>query len=300
MQQIAVSSWSLRQCLGPVRLSVRGPDGQKAPFTIDAPQSMTLLEFPAAVRERLGLRAVEICQFQIPERTPEYLGALKRALREADVELLNMPIDVGNIADPNPAYREEDLKEIEGWMQVAAELGARMVRVNASGAMPGAPHAPLEVSVESLRRLGQTARGLGLQLLTENHGGITTDPEVVVQILEAARPAGVGLLLDIGNFEPLLSVAMAAFLGKEPPAEVDVTPIYAAVARLAPYAALVHAKTHGFDAEGRPIHLDVTRALRAARDAGYRGPLSLEYEGSEGDPWVNTARTRDLVMQVFG
>jgi sugar phosphate isomerase/epimerase len=175
-----------------------------------------------------------------------------------------------------------------------------MVRVNSGGGMPGTPAAPPEVAIESLRRLGRTARSLGMTLLTENHGGITTDPEVVARIVEAAAPDGVGLLLDIGNFEPLLSVQMAAFMGTEPPADVEVSPIYAAVARLTPYAALVHAKTHGFDAQGRPVHLDVARALRAARDAGYRGPLSLEYEGSEGDPWENTARTRDIVAEVFG
>lgn len=299
MQHIAVSSWSLRQCLGPVHLNVRGSDGRKTPFTMDLPQTMSLLEFPRAARERVGLQAVEICQFQIPQRTPEYVAALKRALAEAEVELLNMPIDVGNISDPNPAHREEDLQEIEGWMRVAADLGARMVRVNASAGMPGTPHAPLDVSVESLRRLGSTAHELGLQLLTENHGGITTDPEVVVQIIEAASSAGVGLLLDIGNFEPLLSVTIATLLGTELPAEVDVTPIYAAVARLAPYAALLHAKTHGFDADGRPMYLDVARALQIVRDAGYRGPISLEYEGNEGDPWENTARTRALVEQVF-
>lgn len=299
MQQIAVSSWSLRQCLGPVQLNVRGPDGRKSPFSMDFPQTISLLEFPHVARERLGLRAVEICQFQIPQRTPDYVDALKRALGDAEVELLNMPIDVGNISDPNPTHREEDLEEIEGWMRVAADLGARMVRVNASGAMPGTPHAPLEVTVESLRRLGHTAHQLGLQLLTENHGGITGDPEVVVQIIEAARGAGVALLLDIGNFEPLLSVQMATFMGQQPPAEVDVTPIYAAVARLAPYAALVHAKTHGFDADGQPVYLDVARALQIVRDAGYRGPISLEYEGNEGDPWENTARTRALVEQVF-
>lgn len=111
--------------------------------------------------------------------------------------------------------------------------------------------------------------------------------------------SGVGLLLDIGNFEMLLSVAMATFLGTELPSEVDVTSIYAAVARLAPYAALVHAKTHGFDADGRPVYLDVARALRIVRDAGYRGPISLEYESNQGDPWENTTRTRALVEQVF-
>ena len=40
------------------------------------------------------------------------------------MQLLNMPIDVGNISDANPIYRAEDLAAIEGWMQVAADLVA--------------------------------------------------------------------------------------------------------------------------------------------------------------------------------
>ena len=72
-----------------------------------------------------------------------------------------------------------------------------------------------------------------------------------------------------------------------------------ALARIAPYAHFVHAKTHGFDANGRPVHLDVVRALRVVRDTGYAGPISLEYEGNDGDPWENTRRTLALVEQAF-
>src|SRR4051794_38294810 len=96
---IAVSSYSLRQFLGPIRTAMRGPDGQPTEFVWDQPQTMTLLEFPRAVRERLGLNAVEICYFHLPERDPQYIAALKQALSDADVQLLNMPIDVGNISD---------------------------------------------------------------------------------------------------------------------------------------------------------------------------------------------------------
>lgn len=292
---IAVSSYSLRQCLGPIRVAMRGPDGQPTAFVWDQPQTMTLLEFPRAVREQLGLTAVEICQFHIPEQTPHYIAALKQALHDAEVQLINMPIDVGNISDANPAWRAEDLAAIEEWMRVAAELGSRMVRVNAS--MPLAHEtAPLDVTIESYQRLAYTARQLGLDLLIENHGGITTDPEVVVTLLEGVGADNLKLLLDIGNFEPLLSLGMALMQGLEPP-EVDVTPIYGAIARLAPYAHLVHAKTHDFDAEGRPLLLDVARALRIIRDAGYTGSFSLEYEGNHGDPWENTRRTLALVRQ---
>jgi sugar phosphate isomerase/epimerase len=298
INQLCVSSYSLRQCLGPIRGMFRGPDGQKAPFVWEQPQTMALLEFPRLARERLGIDAVEICQFHIPERTPAYLGQLKQALGEAGVRLVNMPIDVGNISDANAAYRDEDLAEIEDWMRVAAELGSSMVRVNASASLHGAQLAPLDVTIESFRRLVGTARSLGLQLLIENHGGITADPEVIVAIVEAVGPTDLKTLVDIGNFEPRMSLQMARMQGRELP-EVDPTPVYGAIARIAPYAGLVHAKTHEFDEHGQPHPLDVVRALRVVRDAGYSGPISLEYEGSEGDPWVNTRRTRALVEQAF-
>jgi sugar phosphate isomerase/epimerase len=297
-QQIAVSSYSVRQFLGPIRVAMRGPDGQPSTFVWEQPQSMTLLEFPQAIREHLGLGAVEICQFHLPERSPEYLAQLKQALDDAGVQLVNMPIDVGNISDANVAYREEDLAEIEAWMQAAAVLGARMVRVNASAPIAAAPPAPLEVTIDSYRRLARTAAEHGLELLIENHGGITADPEVIVALVEAVGRDNLKVLADIGNFEPLLSVQMALMQGREAP-DVDVTPLYASLARIAPYAHLVHAKTHGFDADGRPLLLDVIRALRVIRDSGYTGPISLEYEGSEGDPWENTRRTLALVEEVF-
>jgi sugar phosphate isomerase/epimerase len=297
--QLCVSSYSLRQHLGPIHVSMRGADGQKAPFVWEQPQTMSLLEFPALVREKLGLDAVEICQFHLPERTPAYLGQLKRALGDAGVRLVNMPIDVGNISDANRDYREEDLAEIEEWMRAAAELGAAMVRVNASAAMAGAPLAPLDVTIESYRRLARLAGSLGLQLLIENHGGITADPAVIVQILEAVGTDKLKALADIGNFEPLLSMQMAIFQGQPPP-EIDATPVYTALAQIAPYAGLVHAKTYDFDQHGQPLHLDVVRALRVVRDTGYAGTISIEYEGNSGDAWENTRRTIALVEQAFG
>jgi hypothetical protein len=70
---------------------------------------MTLLEFPRVARERFGLNVIESTQIQIPRRDAVYIAALKQALYQADVQLLNMLIDVGNIADANAEWRNEDL-----------------------------------------------------------------------------------------------------------------------------------------------------------------------------------------------
>ncbi len=43
------------------------------------------------------------------------------------------------------------------------------------------------VTLVSFKRLARTAQSLGFQLLVENHGGITADPEVIVQIAEGVE-----------------------------------------------------------------------------------------------------------------
>jgi sugar phosphate isomerase/epimerase len=298
--QLAVSSYCFRKLLGPIRIQFRGPDGSKSIFTWGEPSEtpITLLELPALLRDKLGITAIEICQFHFLDDSPEYVAQLQQALTDAGVSLINMPIDVGNISDMNPTFRDEDLAEIEGWMKVAATLGSRFVRVNASNPMAG-DAAPIEVTIASYRRLARTAESLGMQLLLENHGGITADPEVMVQLLEAVGPTHLKTLVDIGNFEPWSS-AHDPCKGAVNLADLDLTPLYAGLARIAPYAGYVHAKTHDFDENGKPIVIDVVKALRIVRDTGFTGPIALEYEGNNGDPWENTARTKALVEEAFG
>lgn len=295
---ICVSSYSLGQLLGPIRVSRRDEDGKKVPLVWGQGEpSITLLELPALVKANLGLDAIEICQFHIPEKTEDYLMRLKSALDDAAMSVVNIPIDVGNIADPNAGYREEDLVEIEEWIVAAASLGSKMVRVNA-GSPLGGTDVPVEITVESLRRLARFADSRGIRLLIENHGGRSSDPDFLIQLLDAVGPP-LRALLDVGNFEPMMSVGVARFQGKEPPKNLDFTPQYAAIARVAPYAGLLHAKTHDFDENGRPLELDVVRALRIVRDSGYSGAISIEYEGRSGNCWENSLRTRALIEEAF-
>jgi hypothetical protein len=72
--QICVSSDSLGELLGPIRLTRRGPDGKQVPVTWGEGQpTLTLRELPAQIKTKLGLDAVEICQFHVRENTPAYL-----------------------------------------------------------------------------------------------------------------------------------------------------------------------------------------------------------------------------------
>ncbi|HEV8639115.1 MAG TPA: sugar phosphate isomerase/epimerase family protein [Chloroflexota bacterium] len=292
--RLAVSTWSLHEQLGPRRLTRRDADGVKRPHEIPHPQTMSLLDFLAQVRPRLDLDRVEICAFHVPGREPAYVDRLKGTLREHRLAVLSMPIDAGNISVADPAWREDDLREVEGWIDFAADLGASYVRANASSYVAQEPLAPLDVTIASYRRLCDRARARGMTMTIENHGGLTADPETIVRIVEGVGPDRLKVCLDTANFAPV----MGHQLSTVPPTGVDPEPLYAGLAGIAPYTGLVHAKTVWFDQAGNHLVYDAHRALRIVRDAGFDGPISIEYGGGV-DEWNGALRTRRIVEEVF-
>ena len=168
--------------------------------------------------------------------------------------------------------------------------------MNANGAPPFAhePIAPLEATIASLRRLLDYGAARGVAVLIENHGGITADPQVVVQLVEAVGPERLKVCVDTGNFEPALSHQRhdADLTG------LDWTPLYEGIRTIMPYAGMVHAKSARFEPDGRHAGWDLAHALRIARDAGFAGEVSIEYGGGI-DEWENTLRTKRTIEAVF-
>lgn len=293
--EIAVSSFSLRQQLGPIRLGYQDAEGNDAEFVLPMPQVIDLEQFPALVRERCGVELIEICQIQFADADAR-VDAVRAALDAAGVGLLTVPIDVGNLADLSAQARRESEAAIVAWFDISSRLGSRYVRINAGS--PFQPEIELAHVIESMDRLAESAAERGLGLLVENHGGPSSDPDVLLELLEAVGTDRLGLLLDTGNFEPLITYASASFTGQQVTEQFDFGPVYERVERLAPYASVVHAKAHEFRGDAHhPV--DLERALRIVAATGFAGPIAVEYEGNEGDPWQQTARTVELVRQVF-
>ncbi len=49
---------------------------------------------------------------------------------------------------------------------------------------------------------------------------------------------------------------------------------------LMPYAKGVSAKSHEFNSEGDEVNSDFYRVLKIVKDAGFKGYIGIEYEGS--------------------
>jgi len=131
---------------------------------------------------------------------------------------------------------------------------------------------------------GKMAKNIGVQVLIENHDGITIDPDVCIEILDAVGPSLLpGIVIDTGNFNPVRAEGVAAILENRDYNDVDATAAFEGIAKVAPRTALVHVKCHGLHPDGRTKVYDVPRALHIIRDAGFKGPLSLELEAVQAD-----------------
>lgn len=298
MSQLAISSFSLHQKLGPLRLQLRDAEGNRQIFEMPLPQEITLEEFATNVSRSIGSSAIEICQIQL-EDDSERIARLRAHLDELGIRVLNMPIDAGNLASSTGAHLEEDIADIEHWLDIAKILGAQYARVNAGLALDDPGEENRDSLVSSLRRLGDSAAARGIKLLVENHGGLSSDPDYLIALQEEVGVEKLGILLDLGNFPPVQGVSQARMSGQ--PVDdlaVDAEPVYGYIERLAPHAELVHAKAYDTRSDGSPL-LDIDRALKIVADAGYSGHVSVEWEGSLGDPWNGTKATADSVRSAF-
>jgi sugar phosphate isomerase/epimerase len=99
-------------------------------------------------------------------------------------------------------------------------------------------------------------------------------------VIRAADHPRCGTLPDFGNF-------LVA-----PGDEYD---RYKGVRELMPFAKGVSAKSHDFDAAGNETHTDYGRMLKIVLDAGYRGFIGIEYEGSSLGEVEGVTATKKLL-----
>ena len=104
----------------------------------------------------------------------------------------------------------------------------------------------------------------GIVMAMENHGGTTADQ--LLALMGAVRSPWLKLTMDTGNFPPTSQV------GPE---------TYTSIERCAPQAAIVHAKFFNVKPDGSDSEFDWQRIHGLLQHAGFRGFLSIEYEGKD-------------------
>ena len=243
-------------------------------------EPITLLDFPRIAREEFGIDQIELNEPFFPRQDTGYLNQLRAAANSQGVRMLNIAVDrQGDLGAADPMTRRIAVANHTRWLEIAAVLGCNAVRANTGGRDDPDVEGRIERLIDSFGTLAEVGGSMGIKILIENHWGISADADHVVRILRAVNSPWIGTLPDFGNFPP----------------EVD---RYAALAKLAPYAAAVHAKMYEFDADGNETTIDIPRCIRIMEEAGYTGPYGIEFEGPEDDH-TGVLKAKTLLERVL-
>ncbi|QDV06346.1 Xylose isomerase-like TIM barrel [Planctomycetes bacterium Poly30] len=246
------------------------------------------LDFPSVAKAQFGCDGIEYVNafFRSPNASGEdvargtdfgYLEELRAACTDAGVQSLLIMVDgEGQLADADDAHRRDAVENHFKWVAAAAYLGCHSIRVNAGG--QGERDEMAARAADSLRRIARVSDAYDINVIVENHGGLSSDGAWLADVMKRADHPRVGTLPDFGNFY-----------------DYD---RYQGVADLMPYAKAVSAKTHDFDASGNETKTDYKRMLQIVQDAGYRGWVGIEYEGGNGDEAAGILATKALLERV--
>jgi sugar phosphate isomerase/epimerase len=230
------------------------------------------LDFPAFTKNTFGIAAVEYVNqfFMDKAEDRQWLTELKMRCDDNDVRSVLIMCDrEGNLGDPDDQARTTAVENHYKWVEAAQFLGCHSIRVNAGSA--GTWEEQRERATDGLRRLSEFGADYGLNVIVENHGGLSSNGKWLTEVIAGVGLDNCGTLPDFGNF----------FITRDPPEEYD---RYLGVAELMPFAKGVSAKSYGFDANGDETTIDFRRMLGIVLDAGYRGYVGVEWEGmSPGD-----------------
>ena len=205
------------------------------------------------------------------------------------VNLLIMIDGQGDLATTDADERQKAVENHYKWVDAASAMGCHSIRVNLSGSDD--PEEWVPNSVAGLSALATYAADKNVNVLVENHGGLSSNAALLAKVMEEVNMDNCGTLPDFGNFCIRRNVP-----GDWSSGCADQYDFYQGVTELMPFAKAVSAKSHDFDAEGNETEIDYYRMLDIVEKAGYKGFIGVEYEGSELSEEDGILATRDLLI----
>jgi len=259
------------------------------------------LDFPRIAKESFGIGAIEWSNhffyqdhstFGYQPKDHSYLNEMKKSVNDQGVTSLLVMVDrVGNLGDPDPSRRDKAVEGHHAWVEAAKLLGCHSLRVNSASDHSLSASEQRKLCIDGLSRLCEFAQLLGINIIVENHGGLSSNGAWLASVLSGVGRDNCGSLPDFGNFYVARNRDDAeqyakdkALYNNDPIYKEDEIGLeydrYQGVADLMPFAKGVSAKSRDFDENGNEMRTDYHRMLKIVADSGYTGYVGIEYEGS--------------------
>jgi len=242
------------------------------------------LDFAKVTKEKFGIEAVEYVNqfFKDKANDAAYLAEMKK--RTSDLGVTNVLIMIdgeGALGDVDEQKRNKAVENHYKWVDAAKYLGCHSIRVNAGTTADYEEGKKL--AADGLRRLSEHAKPLDMNVIVENHGGLSSNGKWLAETIRLTGMSNCGTLPDFGNFY-----------------EYD---RYQGVTDLMPFAKAVSAKSYDFNEAGEDTKIDFLKMMKIVMDANYHGWVGIEYEGSkmsEDDGIIATKKLLEKCMAALG
>ena len=243
-----------------------------------------------------GFEGVEILQVQMEDFRPSYLQKIKKHAFLNGLALMGFSTHQ-DFVDPDPRKRRHNVEQTIFYINQAHELGIPTIRINTGrwNTSKNFDHLMANRGIEpvldgctekegynwvidSIGKLVGEAEKSGVILGLENHWGLGLTPEGVLKIVDAINSPWLKVTLDTGNF-------------LEDP--------YQRLSQLADKTVLLQAKTYYGGGRWYTLDLDYNKISDIMHQAGYKGWISLEFEGKE-NPVTGCKKSLELLRTAFG
>jgi L-ribulose-5-phosphate 3-epimerase len=243
----------------------------------------------------MGFDGVEILHRQMEKEDNATLQAIKQRAFLNGVDLCGFSTHQGFLS-PSKETRQKNVDLTVKQLELAYAMGIPTMRVNTGtwgtsknfdelmknrGIEPPPKGVTddegFQWAIDALTECTKTAEKLGVTMGLENHWGLGRTPEGVLKIVDAIKSPWLQVTLDTGNF-------------LEDP--------YDKLEMLADKACLVQAKTYYGGGLWYTLDLDYARIGKLLRTHGYKGYVSLEFEGKD-DPTTAIPKSLALLRKSF-
>ena len=242
------------------------------------------LDFCKIAKTEFDISAIEYVNTFFFEQARNKLYLIEMKTRADDIgvsSLLIMCDKEGNLGNPDGKSRTTAIENHYKWVEAAKYLGCHSIRVNARSS--GAYEEQLELAADGLRQLTKFGADHEINVIVENHGGLSSNGEWLSEVLRKVDHPMCGTLPDFGNFN----------LGDDRWYDR-----YKGIKELMPFAKAVSAKSHEFDSHGNEINTDYYKMMKIVLNAGNDGFVGIEYEGSHLGEMEGIQATKDLLVKV--
>ncbi len=238
-----------------------------------------LLEFSAAT----GFDAIDLTGYYFPGYpivpSDEYIYHLKRKAFLLGLDISGTGVR-NDFTDPDENKRKADIKLVKSWIEVAAKLGAPVIRIFSGVQSPKdfSWEQVTEWMVKDIQECAEHGKKYGVIVAIQNHNDFIKTADQVETIIKKVNSEWFGLILDIGSYR-----------SGDP---------YKQIAQTAKYAVNWQIKENMY-INGNEVKTDLDKVFAIIKASGYNGYLPIETLGA-GDPKLKVPVFYKEVRKALG